>query len=434
MTHVIDGHQVGTPELAKPARNDREKARLARGDMGLEMTLNSNSAHAAGGWGMGAMGGWEPAATRKIFVGGLSHQTKDQALFEYFSQFGTVTDVVVMTEGSSRRPRGFGFVTFDDPKVVPTVTRTRYHPIGQRLVEVKPAVPREIMSLTQSQDAGMPGSSPPKELSAPTGDASASGPGIMESAPGSPTMQSGHEWYPSGYSAYQQRLYGAGNQMMVGGVPDTTMTTGVPVYNGYAPGYAPQMMVPMGPSQMMVPMASVMGNMSGAMAPSIVAKPIANELGPMASLAPPQMMAPPPTVMPPLPSQQHGMMPSGANMVPGAPVVPPLPPSYGQPAGGGVPFVAPQAPSMTNAPAPMAMTPMGAVPMGPIAMPAGAMPDAGSAMVMAVGAGGGALSPTAWPSNAAMAQSAYISPPPAVPAAVPAEAQAAPAPAESGSA
>ena len=65
-THVIDGHTVGTPEIAKPARADRDKARQTRGaipDEALE----------------GAM--IELAATRKIFVGGLSHQTSEQALY-----------------------------------------------------------------------------------------------------------------------------------------------------------------------------------------------------------------------------------------------------------------------------------------------------------------------------------------------------------------
>lgn len=63
----------------------------------------------------------------------------------YFTQFGPISDVVVMTEGSSRRPRGFGFVTFENPSSVAAITRSRYHPIEGRLVEVKAAIPRELM-------------------------------------------------------------------------------------------------------------------------------------------------------------------------------------------------------------------------------------------------------------------------------------------------
>ena len=66
MTHVIDGHTVGRPEVAKPARADRDKARPSRGGIPDE-TLE------------GAM--IELAATRKIFVGGLSSQTTEQALY-----------------------------------------------------------------------------------------------------------------------------------------------------------------------------------------------------------------------------------------------------------------------------------------------------------------------------------------------------------------
>jgi RNA-binding protein Musashi len=47
--------------------------------------------------------------------------TPVDSLRNYFSQFGEVIECTVMRDGASGRSRGFGFLTFKDPKVVNTV-------------------------------------------------------------------------------------------------------------------------------------------------------------------------------------------------------------------------------------------------------------------------------------------------------------------------
>lgn len=42
-------------------------------------------------------------------------------LREYFSQFGEVQECTVMRDSATQRSRGFGFLTFRDPKTVNTV-------------------------------------------------------------------------------------------------------------------------------------------------------------------------------------------------------------------------------------------------------------------------------------------------------------------------
>ncbi|KAF1571272.1 UNVERIFIED_CONTAM: hypothetical protein FQV16_0001124, partial [Eudyptes robustus] len=52
----------------------------------------------------------------KIFVGGLSWDTTDQSLRNYFRQFGELTECQIMRDKNTGATRGFGFVTFLNPK------------------------------------------------------------------------------------------------------------------------------------------------------------------------------------------------------------------------------------------------------------------------------------------------------------------------------
>jgi len=92
--------------------------------------------------------------TRKLFLGGLASSTTNAELQAYFSKFGEVSDAVIMSDGKSRKPRGFGFVTFEDAASVTLVTYERFHYIRGRWVDVKPAIPREHMpQLAESPDS-----------------------------------------------------------------------------------------------------------------------------------------------------------------------------------------------------------------------------------------------------------------------------------------
>jgi len=82
----------------------------------------------------------------KIFVGGLPlHVTKDE-LSKHFSQYGTVTDAVVMMDATHTRSRGFGFVTFAiDPNInaAQKAMADQPHSMHGKFVEIKLAQPKE---------------------------------------------------------------------------------------------------------------------------------------------------------------------------------------------------------------------------------------------------------------------------------------------------
>ncbi|PWA93321.1 G-protein beta WD-40 repeat-containing protein [Artemisia annua] len=81
--------------------------------------------------------------TKKIFVGGLLAETTEKDFKDYFEKFGKVIDVVVMHDNITRRPRGFGFITFDAEDSVEEVMQKSFHELGGKLVEVKKAIPKD---------------------------------------------------------------------------------------------------------------------------------------------------------------------------------------------------------------------------------------------------------------------------------------------------
>lgn len=84
-----------------------------------------------------------PTRTKKIFVGGLASSVTESDFKTYFDQFGIITDVVVMYDHNTQRPRGFGFITYDSEESVDKALLKTFHELNGKMVEVKRAVPKE---------------------------------------------------------------------------------------------------------------------------------------------------------------------------------------------------------------------------------------------------------------------------------------------------
>ncbi|XP_062152253.1 heterogeneous nuclear ribonucleoprotein 1 [Alnus glutinosa] len=119
--HNIDGRMV------------EAKKAVPRDDQNI-LNRNSGSIHGSPG----------PGRTRKIFVGGLASTVTESDFKMYFDQFGTITDVVVMYDHNTQRPRGFGFITYDSEEAVDKVLVKSFHELNGKMVEVKRAVPKEL--------------------------------------------------------------------------------------------------------------------------------------------------------------------------------------------------------------------------------------------------------------------------------------------------
>ena len=73
-------------------------------------------------------------------MGGLDPTVTKDEFKRYFEQFGNITDVVVMYDHISQRPRGFGFITFDSEKAMDKVVMKNFHELHEKMVEVKRAL------------------------------------------------------------------------------------------------------------------------------------------------------------------------------------------------------------------------------------------------------------------------------------------------------
>ena len=95
----------------------------------------------------------------KIYVGNLPYMVdekpfRDNELKETFSQFGEITEAVVITEQHTGRSKGFGFVTFaKDEDAQKAVSEMNGKDLGGRAITVNEARPRADESEDNSGDA-----------------------------------------------------------------------------------------------------------------------------------------------------------------------------------------------------------------------------------------------------------------------------------------
>ena len=82
--------------------------------------------------------------SKKLYVGNLSYQVTADGLKTYFSQAGTVTDAVVISDKMSGRSKGFGFVEFEkDEEAAKAIEMFNQKDFEGRALVVNEARPKE---------------------------------------------------------------------------------------------------------------------------------------------------------------------------------------------------------------------------------------------------------------------------------------------------
>ncbi|KAJ1611316.1 RRM domain-containing protein [Cryptosporidium canis] len=93
-----------------------------------------------------------PTVPAKIFCGGLSDATTNASLRTHFSPYGEIVDSVVLTEKTTGRSRGFGFITFASEESVDAVLSSPQIVDGKE-IDCKRAVPRGAIQANETDES-----------------------------------------------------------------------------------------------------------------------------------------------------------------------------------------------------------------------------------------------------------------------------------------
>ncbi|MEK7597300.1 MAG: RNA-binding protein [Patescibacteria group bacterium] len=79
----------------------------------------------------------------KIFVGSLPWSINNDSLKELFTQYGEVTEAVIIMDRETQKSKGFGFVTFSTPESAQKALEMSGKEVDGRAIVVNIAKPRE---------------------------------------------------------------------------------------------------------------------------------------------------------------------------------------------------------------------------------------------------------------------------------------------------
>ena len=86
-------------------------------------------------------------SSKKIFVGGLDPNVKNDDLRDYFSKYGPVREACVLFDNNRGASRCFGFVTFEKKETVERLVKNNNYSIKGKPVDVKQALPKSMQKV-----------------------------------------------------------------------------------------------------------------------------------------------------------------------------------------------------------------------------------------------------------------------------------------------
>lgn len=90
-------------------------------------------------------------SSKRLYVSGVREDHTEDMFRDYFCKFGNVEKTEIVTDKTTGKPRGFGFVTFDDYDPVDQCVLEKSHQIGGHRCDVKKALSKDEMNRAQMQ-------------------------------------------------------------------------------------------------------------------------------------------------------------------------------------------------------------------------------------------------------------------------------------------
>ena len=126
-----NGFEVAFPRPDSAVKRSAARRRLSPGPVEFPYSRTSTQSSTS------PTGFAESDAAVKLFIGGLSAETRDHDIRTHFSQFGDVLDASVVMDKKTGISRGFGFCSFRDPVAGERVMNQRQHIINGQSVGVR---------------------------------------------------------------------------------------------------------------------------------------------------------------------------------------------------------------------------------------------------------------------------------------------------------
>ncbi len=84
---------------------------------------------------------------KKLYVGNLAYSTTQEQIQELFAQAGEITEITLITDRDTGRPKGFGFVSMaTEEGAQEAIKRFNGYQLDSRALTVNEARPREERS------------------------------------------------------------------------------------------------------------------------------------------------------------------------------------------------------------------------------------------------------------------------------------------------
>lgn len=82
-------------------------------------------------------------AQNKLYVGNFPYSVDEAQLRSLFSTYGDITDLVLIMDRETGRPKGFGFITFASQQAAENALELNGRDLGGRPLKVNIAMERE---------------------------------------------------------------------------------------------------------------------------------------------------------------------------------------------------------------------------------------------------------------------------------------------------
>ncbi|XP_063902346.1 uncharacterized protein LOC135122025 isoform X1 [Zophobas morio] len=131
LNEVKDDLEADDPELEAMKRRVNEMMSEHKKLQELQAQLEKQLNH-------GSPGDKEARDLRSVYVGNVDYSTTPEELQQHFRSAGSINKITIMRDSYTGHPKGFAYIEFSDPEMVPNALVMDDSPFKGRVLKVLP--------------------------------------------------------------------------------------------------------------------------------------------------------------------------------------------------------------------------------------------------------------------------------------------------------